>query len=236
MFKDLKQDFLTTLLVDGRRPSTIHTYGTQLKTFEAYLEAHAVTVDDVTPALLRAYLQSLWDAGRYAPSHICLKVRAVKRFFEYLVRSGKLLTNPSEALKEPKLDKKLPRQALAPGTVGQMLEQVNTNSPTGIRNMAILETLLSCGVRHFELMALKVEDVDTKAGMLAAHASQRDWLLKHHGMDQYVESMKRWGAEQGGAHGVAFAEGFRQHLGHSYPQDNLLGRLLGALPGKRGTD
>jgi hypothetical protein len=27
--------------------------------------------------------------------------------------------------------------------------------------------------------------------------------------------------------GVAFAEGFRQHLGHSYPQDNLLGHLLG---------
>jgi LmbE family N-acetylglucosaminyl deacetylase len=78
--------------------------------------------------------------------------------------------------------------------------------------------------------------MDTKAAMLAAHASQRDWLLKHHGMDQYVESMKRWGAEQGRAHGVAFAEGFRQHLGHGYPQDNLLGRLLGALPGKRGTD
>jgi LmbE family N-acetylglucosaminyl deacetylase len=71
--------------------------------------------------------------------------------------------------------------------------------------------------------------IDSKAAMLAAHASQREWLLKHHGMDQYLESMRTWGARRGEAYGVAFAEGFRQHLGHSYPQDNLLGQLLGIL-------
>jgi LmbE family N-acetylglucosaminyl deacetylase len=71
--------------------------------------------------------------------------------------------------------------------------------------------------------------VETKTHMLAAHASQRDWLLKHHGMDQYLLAMRAWGSERGQSVGVAFAEGFRQHLGHSYPQDNALGKLLGAL-------
>jgi LmbE family N-acetylglucosaminyl deacetylase len=70
---------------------------------------------------------------------------------------------------------------------------------------------------------------DTKAEMLACHASQRDWLLKHHGMDQYLETMRAWGRHRGEPFGVAAAEGFRQHLGHSYPQDNVLGKLLGAL-------
>jgi LmbE family N-acetylglucosaminyl deacetylase len=70
---------------------------------------------------------------------------------------------------------------------------------------------------------------DTKAEMLACHASQRDWLLKHHGMDQYLETMRAWGRHRGQLFGVAAAEGFRQHRGHSYPQDNLLGRLLGSL-------
>jgi LmbE family N-acetylglucosaminyl deacetylase len=69
--------------------------------------------------------------------------------------------------------------------------------------------------------------IDAKAEMLAAHASQREWLWKHHGMDQYVESMRAWCGERGRQAGVAFAEGFRQHRGHSYPQDNLLGELLG---------
>jgi LmbE family N-acetylglucosaminyl deacetylase len=71
--------------------------------------------------------------------------------------------------------------------------------------------------------------IDVKAEMLVAHASQRDWLLKHHGMDQYVQSMRDWSAHRGRPAGVAYAEGFRQHLGHSYPQDNLLGTMLGTV-------
>ncbi len=69
--------------------------------------------------------------------------------------------------------------------------------------------------------------IDDKAAMLFCHASQRDWLLKHHGLDQYIRAMKEWGAKRGARLGTAFAEGFRQHLGHGYPQDNLLGHLLG---------
>ena len=71
--------------------------------------------------------------------------------------------------------------------------------------------------------------MDEKEKMLACHATQRNWLLKHHGMDDYLRSMHDWSAQQGRAAGVPFAEGFRQHLGHSYPQDNLIGRLLGAI-------
>jgi len=71
--------------------------------------------------------------------------------------------------------------------------------------------------------------IESKAEMLACHASQRNWLLRQHGMDQYLETMRAWSARRGRPHGVPFAEGFCQHLGHAYPQDNLLGELLGAL-------
>ncbi len=66
-----------------------------------------------------------------------------------------------------------------------------------------------------------------KEAMLSCHASQRDWLLKHHGMDQYTLAMHTWGAERGQESGQAYAEGFRQHRGHSYPQDDVLSKLLG---------
>jgi N-acetylglucosamine malate deacetylase 1 len=68
--------------------------------------------------------------------------------------------------------------------------------------------------------------IETKTAMLTCHASQRDWLLQQHGMDHYIESMKHWSAQRGSEIGVAYAEGFRQHLGHAYPQDNLLAELL----------
>jgi len=70
--------------------------------------------------------------------------------------------------------------------------------------------------------------IDEKAAMLACHASQRDWLRKHHGMDHYLEAMRHWSAQRGQQVRVAYAEGYRQHLGHSYPQDNLLAQLLGS--------
>jgi N-acetylglucosamine malate deacetylase 1 len=71
--------------------------------------------------------------------------------------------------------------------------------------------------------------IDVKSQMLACHASQRDWLLKQHGMDEYVHSMLALGEKRGKLAGVKYAEGFRQHLGHGYPQDNLLAAELGGL-------
>src|SRR5260370_14147603 len=68
--------------------------------------------------------------------------------------------------------------------------------------------------------------IETKAQMLACHASQRDWLRKHHGMDHYLHAMRDWSAQRGKTRGEALAEGYRQHLGHSYPQDSLLGALF----------
>ncbi|MDX1639768.1 MAG: PIG-L family deacetylase [Balneolaceae bacterium] len=69
--------------------------------------------------------------------------------------------------------------------------------------------------------------IGTKEAMLKCHDSQRQWLLDHHGMDQYTENMKQLSAERGSLADVDFGEGFRQHLGHGYPQDDLLISELG---------
>jgi LmbE family N-acetylglucosaminyl deacetylase len=72
-------------------------------------------------------------------------------------------------------------------------------------------------------------EIETKEKMLACHASQRNWLMAHHHMDEYILSMKRFSAQQGTEINVAYAEGFRQHLGHGYPQRNILKEILGNL-------
>jgi LmbE family N-acetylglucosaminyl deacetylase len=71
--------------------------------------------------------------------------------------------------------------------------------------------------------------LDTKLAMLACHASQREWLRSHHGIDEYLESARRWCRARGTLAGVTYAEGFRQHRGHAYPQDDL---LTLTLPGR----
>lgn len=69
----------------------------------------------------------------------------------------------------------------------------------------------------------------TKEKMLKTHASQRDWLRAHYGVDEYTAMMKRGAVSRGKDIGVKFAEGFRQHKGQGYPQDCILSRELGDL-------
>ena len=68
---------------------------------------------------------------------------------------------------------------------------------------------------------------DLKRSMLACHESQRNWLRRQHGIDEYVDRGERWCASRGQRIGARYGEGFTQYRGHPYPQDNLLLRLLG---------
>ena len=70
--------------------------------------------------------------------------------------------------------------------------------------------------------------MDAKSRMVACHESQREWMRHHHGVDDLDTTMREWTAKQGAAAGVPFAEGFRQHRGHGYPQACLLASELGA--------
>ena len=68
-----------------------------------------------------------------------------------------------------------------------------------------------------------------KHAMLAEHRSQREWLQRHHGIDDYLATMERWTREHGRRAGVEFAEGFRRYKGHPYPESPLLEDLLGEV-------
>lgn len=68
-----------------------------------------------------------------------------------------------------------------------------------------------------------------KEQMLACHESQRAWLRKISKVDEFILMMKEFSERNGGIIGKPYAEGFRQHLGYSYPQNNLLKEVLGDL-------
>jgi LmbE family N-acetylglucosaminyl deacetylase len=69
---------------------------------------------------------------------------------------------------------------------------------------------------------------EKKLKMLACHASQREWLRSHHGIDEYLEMTKRHDAHRGQRVGKAAGEAFVQHRGHAYPADDILQQLFGS--------
>ena len=71
------------------------------------------------------------------------------------------------------------------------------------------------------------ETIEIKAQMLSCHRSQRDWLQKQHGIDEYLRIMREMSSQCGQLAEAEFGEGFRQHLGHGYPRINQLELELG---------
>ena len=67
-----------------------------------------------------------------------------------------------------------------------------------------------------------------KREMLALHSSQRAWLQRQHGIDDYLETMETWTRGRGVLAGLDYAEGFRRYAGHPYPQTPLLEEVLGS--------
>jgi LmbE family N-acetylglucosaminyl deacetylase len=68
--------------------------------------------------------------------------------------------------------------------------------------------------------------INSKMEMLECHESQRAWLRRQHGIDDFVEIGRKWSAVRGEMAGVEYAEGFRHYTGHPWPSDPLLESLL----------
>jgi LmbE family N-acetylglucosaminyl deacetylase len=69
-----------------------------------------------------------------------------------------------------------------------------------------------------------------KEQMFLCHQSQLAWLKGHHGVDDFVQSIRQLGQKRGEQAGVRYAEGFRQHLGHAFPQGDILTESTGDRP------
>ena len=70
------------------------------------------------------------------------------------------------------------------------------------------------------------DQLDRKTEMLACHASQREWLRVHNGIDEYLSTMRYYNQARGSECGVEAAEVFIQHTGHAYPANDLLAELF----------
>jgi N-acetylglucosamine malate deacetylase 1 len=68
-----------------------------------------------------------------------------------------------------------------------------------------------------------------KAQMLSCHESQQDFLRAQQGIPNLLDMMRTMADRVGKVSDLTAAEGFRQHLGQGFPQDDLLGVLLREL-------
>ena len=148
-------------LEDGLSKNTIAAYRADLEQLSAFLKNHSL--EKVSEADLFGFLAS--KRGR--ASSAARRVSTLKRFYQYCVRERRMDADPSLKLDPPKRAPRFPK-TLSEADVEALLAAPDTETPLGLRDRAMLETLYATGLRVSELVGLKIFQVSLESGVVRA--------------------------------------------------------------------
>lgn len=157
------------------------SYARDLKKMNQYLSAQGIfTASEVTATSLNSYILFLEKEGR-KPATISRSIASMKAFYHYMEKEHRLAADPSERLKAPKIEKKMP-VILSTEEVNRLLGQPNGASPKELRDKAMLELLYATGIRVSELISLKLWDVNLKMEYLTCSDGHKERMIPFGGI------------------------------------------------------
>jgi len=179
-------------LEDGLSRNTLDSYRNDLQLFSEWLrkrnQGNSV-LTDATHSDLLDFLASRVSAKMKA-STTSRELSSLKRFYRFLLRQGKITTDPSLNIDTPKLQRSLP-DSLTETEVELLLSAPDLKHPLGLRDRAMLEVLYASGLRVSELINLRYSQVSMDMGVLRVMGKGRkerlaplgaespDWLSRY---------------------------------------------------------
>lgn len=187
-------------------PATLDAYRQDLQDLRAWAaESGVPSPDAVDRRVLRRYLVHLADGGA-APRTVARRASAVRRYFRWAVRTGRLPADPSAGLRAPRGTGRLPR-VVHDDALNRLLEAPEEPAARPVpperepaerarrlRDDAIVEVLYGSGLRVGELCGLRRTDLDLDAGRVQVWgkgAKQRAVPLS----EPSAVSLRRWLAD-----------------------------------------
>jgi integrase/recombinase XerC len=110
---------------------------------------------------MRSYLAYLRAEG-ISKTSMGRHLSALRTFFSFLKREGRMVLNPAKAVGTPRRERTLP-ETLSVNEAAAVVEAKGREGVLGARDRALLELLYATGLRVSELVGLRVEDVDLSA-------------------------------------------------------------------------
>jgi len=147
---------------EGLSPNTLAAYRSDLSHFIGFLgERDLMTV---TSADLMAYLGKLLADGHQART-VSRRRSALRRFYSWAVREKHRSDDPSETLEAPRQGRPLPK-TLSEAQVEKLLRAPDVDTPLGLRDRAMLETMYATGLRVSELIGLTLGQLQMAHGIV----------------------------------------------------------------------
>ncbi|MGP8224836.1 MAG: tyrosine-type recombinase/integrase [Terracidiphilus sp.] len=158
----LVADYLRVLANErGASAHTLRAYQRELHGFAGWIAeryGQEQSVERIEHTHIRAYLGMLYDRG-LSKASAARALAAIRSWFKWLARSGRLEQNAASLVSTPKLAKHLPRVPSIE-QINRVVDSVAADAaswPT--RDTAILELLYGCGIRNAELTGLNLKDI-----------------------------------------------------------------------------
>ena len=183
-------DSYISYIKDVRRysPRTQTLYREALEDFAAWAEISGTSprmTEELIPSRIREYEGHLIETG-LEPRTVHLHMSAISGFCGWLMKEGKLKSNPAKVVKRPKMEKRLPEyctqkamdeylEASAPAA-GEDQLKILLSAPKDskvavelyrrrLRRLIVL-ILYTTGIRRAELLSLKIGSIDPMRGTL----------------------------------------------------------------------
>jgi integrase/recombinase XerD len=154
--------------VRGFAASSISHHRYAARCFINHLESRKVPVDSIQPQDVEAYINK---AGkRLSRASLQHEVAAARGFLRFLAAHGRAPVGLDRQIDTPRLYRleQLPR-ALPWDTVTALLTSIDTKSAMGLRDYAMFLLIATYGLRASEVVAITLEDVQWRQGILRIH-------------------------------------------------------------------
>jgi len=155
--------FLDHLWVEfGLSDNTLSAYRSDLTSVRNFLAARAVDLISASEADLLGYMSEFVTRS---PRTVSRRLSALRRFYRFLHRENIRATDPTAALKAPRLGRRLPR-TLSETDVENLLRAPHTESVIGLRDRTMLEILYATGLRVSELVGMTLSEINQQQGVV----------------------------------------------------------------------
>ena len=170
-------DFISYLNETKKSSSNTEiSYERDLRKMARFLEDRGIREAKAVRELdLEGYLDYM-ERGEFASSTISRSVASIRAFFQYQMKVNGMEKDPSDNLRPPKVEKKMP-EILSIQEVDLLLLQPDLNTPKGIRDKAMLELLYATGMRVSELIHLQVDEVNLQLGYVTCKEHEKERII-----------------------------------------------------------
>jgi integrase/recombinase XerD len=145
--------------------NTIESYLFDVKKLINFLKSNNTNLnpDQLSESLAKEFI---YDISKKVKSPTQARIiSGLRRFYEYLILENIVKNNPIQNIEIPEIGTTLP-VTLTVKEIDKIISSIKLTSKTGIRNLAILELLYSCGLRVSELTSLKISDLFFKESII----------------------------------------------------------------------